>query len=98
MEFQKRSLFRVQNINYNRNSIRIQSSTYSFKSNQMSVEESKLTTTKDIMDKEDMTKKKRLEDLKKLKEKFSKGNELQVLLKSQCHNITAKQSSWKQGD
>lgn len=48
----------------------------------MSVEESKLTTTKEIMDNEDMTKKKRLEDLKKLKEKFSKGNELQVLLKS----------------
>ncbi|KAK8795796.1 hypothetical protein JH06_3438 [Blastocystis sp. subtype 4] len=38
----------------------------------MSMEEPKVSTPKEVVDNEDMTKKKRLEDLKKLKEKFSK--------------------------
>lgn len=39
----------------------------------MNKEESKASTPEEGISDEDMTKKKRLEDLKKLKEKFSKG-------------------------
>lgn len=46
--------------------------------NLMSMEEPKVSTPKEVVDNEDMTKKKRLEDLKKLKEKFSKGNGLLI--------------------
>ena len=44
----------------------------------MSMEEPKVSTPKEVVDNEDMTRKKRLEDLKKLKEKFSKGNGLLI--------------------
>ena len=62
------------------------------------MEEPKVSTPKEVVDNEDMTKKKRLEDLKKLKEKFSKGNGLLIFFIFQFHDIIIKQWKWKQND